>query len=274
MIVGIDFGSSTVDSCLYDTKKDKYTFFSLERSETNDCSLEKIIINNIFKKEIIESRKVIVTGGKSLLFKDYINIENINIKIIKISEIDAIATGGRFLSGQNKGLVVSLGTGSAMILFNNQKITHLKGTGIGGGTLMGLSNAILKEELNFEDLEKLSFKGKTENINTSIKEVVGDKLGNLPTDLVASFFSKYNKRSKKEDIVFGIFSFIAESLTMLIIEKALRNDLKDIVIGGKLSKSRVIKNHMKYFEKIFNLKFIFPENSGFLTVMGAIQKSI
>jgi type II pantothenate kinase len=274
MIVGIDFGSSTIDIALYDIKKDKYIFYSIEKNNLTDVSLEYIINNTRFKKEIIITERIIVTGGKSLLFKDYLYIDNVKITIIKISEIESIAIGSKYLSKKNIGLSASLGTGSAMVLFDNNKVTHLKGTGIGGGTLIGISNATLKENLNFLELENLSYKGNSKNINMSIKEVVGDKLGNLPESIISSFFSKYKRDTKKEDIVFGIFSFIAESITNLLIEKALRYNINNIVIGGKLSKSRVIQEHMFSLGKLFNLNFIFPKNNDYITIIGAIQQFI
>ena len=65
------------------------------------------------------------------------------LPVTKVNEFDAIGIGGTSLAGKENALVVSLGTGTAIVSVTGDKITHVSGTGLGGGTLRGLSRHML-----------------------------------------------------------------------------------------------------------------------------------
>ena len=76
--------------------------------------------------------------------------------MIKVNEFSAIGIGGTSLAGNERSaLVVSLGTGTAIVSVTGDKIAHFSGTGVGGGTLRGLSKHMLGVS-TIEALEKLA----------------------------------------------------------------------------------------------------------------------
>ena len=56
----------------------------------------------------------------------------------KVDEFHAIGKGGLFLTGLTRAIIVSMGTGTAFIIADQNGEKHIGGTGIGGGTLLGL----------------------------------------------------------------------------------------------------------------------------------------
>ena len=47
------------------------------------------------------------------------------------------------MSGLDRAVVVSMGTGTAYVMADKGRVSHLGGTGVGGGTLLGLSGLTL-----------------------------------------------------------------------------------------------------------------------------------
>ena len=75
-----------------------------------------------------------------------------------VPEFSSVGLGGLYLSGLDEAIVVSMGTGTALIHAkrNGEKydIKYLGGTGVGGGTLVGLSKQMLGID-TVEHIEKL-----------------------------------------------------------------------------------------------------------------------
>ena len=61
------------------------------------------------------------------------------LKTIRVEEFTANAKGGLYLSGLDRAIIVSMGTGTAYVYADAQSSEYLGGTGVGGGTLVGLS---------------------------------------------------------------------------------------------------------------------------------------
>ncbi|WP_243021990.1 BadF/BadG/BcrA/BcrD ATPase family protein [Clostridium sp. AF29-8BH] len=84
--------------------------------------------------------KIVLTGLGSTYFHENI----FGIPTIHALELDAIGRGGLYLSGLDEALVVSLGTGSAFIRASKTNgFRHLGGSGVGGGTLVGMAERFL-----------------------------------------------------------------------------------------------------------------------------------
>ena len=107
-----------------------------------------------------------------------------------MEEFYAIGMGGLFLSGLSKAVVVSMGTGTAFVRAEkNGNVKHLGGTGVGGGTLLGLSNRMLNIR-HFEDLVEMAGNGNLENVDLFIKDITREQIIGLPPDLTAQTSEK------------------------------------------------------------------------------------
>ena len=134
MIVGIDIGGSTTDAVILENGG-----IQLVTIEANDPvaaaagALGKLVSDFGIKLEEVEC--VAATGaGSRVLTKSLLGRP-----VVKVNEFTAIGIGGTSLAGLDSALVVSLGTGTAIVSATRDKIEHVSGTGVGGGTLLGLA---------------------------------------------------------------------------------------------------------------------------------------
>ena len=126
-----------------------------------------------------------VTGVGSSYVKEPI----FGISTGRVEEFYSIGMGGLFLSKLSNAVIVSMGTGTAFVKAESGKATHLGGTGIGGGTLLGLSNRMLNIR-HFDDLVAMALEGDLTNVDLSIRDISSDLITGLPPETTASNFGK------------------------------------------------------------------------------------
>jgi len=99
-------------------------------------------MTKVLEKVKIDDDKIAwiaVTGGQSRSIQG----DSRSFPILKIPEVNAIARGGLALTGEQSALVVSAGSGTAMIAARVGQSTHVTGSAVGGGTLQGLARLLL-----------------------------------------------------------------------------------------------------------------------------------
>ena len=75
--------------------------------------------------------EVHITGVGSAFVEDSIY----GLKTIRVEEFTANAKGGLYLSGLDRAIIVSMGTGTAYVYADAQSSEYLGGTGVGGGKI-------------------------------------------------------------------------------------------------------------------------------------------
>lgn len=222
----------------------------------------KFISQNDISLSSVE--KVMLTGvGAS-----YISKPIYNIPTAKVREFLAIGLGGLYLSGLKRVIVCSLGTGTAIVKANGKDICHLGGTGVGGGTLIGLSKLIL----NIRDIDALinmALDGDLYNIDLKVGDISKEDLPGLSKETTAANFGKINDLAKPSDIALGIINMVFETIATSSVFAVKTSNIKKVVLVGNLS---TIPQCKKIFTKLgqqFNINFIIPENSNFAIGLGA-----
>ena len=130
--------------------------------------------------ELSDIRRVLVTGvGSSAIGNSLYNLP-----CSRVEEFVSIGRGGLFLSGLEEAIVVSMGTGTALVHAKSDgTATYLGGTGVGGGTLVGLSKLLLKMD-SIEHIQALSEEGNLANIDLRIGDIM--KGGVMPQEMTAA----------------------------------------------------------------------------------------
>jgi type II pantothenate kinase len=192
----------------------------------------------------------------------------------KVSEFECVGRGGLYLSGLDEAVVVSMGTGTALIYANNKDgkthTQYLGGTGVGGGTLMGLSRLMLSAE-SISELEALADGGDLDKIDLKIKDLVkGDAMSALSRELTASNFANVSLGATKDDIALGIMNLVFETVGMVSIFAARSRGVKDVVLTGNVTNIPQCKKKYEEFNTLgYGVNFVIPERSGFATAIGA-----
>lgn len=214
-----------------------------------------------------EISRVMLTGVGS----SYIKNDLYGLDCRRVEEFQCIGKGGSFLSGLNNSLIVSMGTGTAIVhATDDGAYEYIGGTGVGGGTLVGLSRLMLNLE-SVSDLENMACSGDLDKIDLKIKDLVrGDGLSNLSRDLTASNFANVSLGATKDDIALGIMNLVFETVGMVSIFAARSRGVKDIVLTGNVTTlSQCVKKYKEFNTLGYGVNFVIPERSGFATAIGA-----
>lgn len=209
-------------------------------------------------------KKVMITGVGSRFIEDKLY----GIDTDFLSEFECVGRGGLYISGYSNAIIVSMGTGTAIVAANKGNYEYMGGTGVGGGSIMGLSHQMLGVT-DINHLIELASKGNIENIDLRIGDITKKDMGGLPSYMTASNFGKLSDLATKEDIALGIVNMVFESIGMLAVFAARSKSTRDIVLTGNLSKLPQAKPIFETLSGMFDMNFVIPEYSEFGTVIGA-----
>ncbi len=186
-----------------------------------------------------------------------------------VPEFKGTGLGGLYLSGLDRAAVVSLGTGTAVVYARRgEEMEYLGGTGVGGGTLLGLSKKLLQIE-SLDHLSQLAEGGDLSKIDLRIGDISRKSLTDrMNMELTAANFGKVSDMASKEDLAKGLLNMVYETIAMIAIFAARSKDCRDIVLTGNLSVSLFAKSFFPRMETFFPVKFIVPEMAQFATVIG------
>lgn len=264
MIIGIDIGGSTTkivgikDGNLIEP-------LSVEASDpvaSASGALGKFLSVN--KISLSEIDKVIMTGVGS----SFISGNLLGLTVEKIEEFKALGLGGLYLSGLKKAIIVSMGTGTAFVKANESCIQHLGGTGVGGGTILGLSKTMVNLT-TFENIIETARTGKPERVDLSIGDISRNEIGNLPSNLTASNFGKMSDQAEKNDITRAILTMVFQVIGMMAIFAARPGSDTEIVLTGKLAHVHQAQATFTELGNLYKVNFHVPPHAEYCTAIGA-----
>ena len=272
-VVGIDVGGSTTKIVGFRYEKNERELISPQYVRATDQitsiygAFGKFTLENGLRLEDIN--KVMITGAGAHSISSPIY----SLDCTPVSEFDCIGLGGLYVSGHDEAIVVSMGTGTALIYAKRDEkgisTKYLGGTGVGGGTLIGLSRKILGVD-TIEHIEQLCEGGNLDNIDLRIKDISANRTyKGVDESLTASNFGKLSDIANKHDIALGIANMVSETIAMLSIFAARNYGLKNVILTGNLTAIKPIREAFEGLQKSFDVNFVIPDNAQFGTVIGA-----
>ena len=208
--------------------------------------------------------RIVLTGvGASLIHEDIYGIPT-----CRANEFSAIGKGGLLLSGEEEALVISMGTGTAFVYARGNQAEHLGGSGLGGGTLIGLSSELLGES-DYEAIIDLSRRGDLSQVDLSVRDISAENISTLPETATASNFGHIRSLAKKEDFALGLINMIFQTagVTAALIAKA--RGFRKIVVTGSLTTIPQAQEILSGVEALHGIPFIIPPDATFATALGA-----
>ena len=272
-VIGIDVGGTTTKIVGFNKDEDSITLIEPQFVRATDPvtsaygAFGKFTLQNNIALDEIDC--VMMTGAGS----GTIDKPIYSVKCTSVSEFSCIGNGGLYLSKLDEAVVVSMGTGTALVYAkrNGKKIEtqYLGGTGVGGGTLVGLTRKILGVD-TIEHIEQLCEGGNLDNVDLRIKDISGaGKYNGVSDDLTAANFGKLSDIASKHDIALGIANMVAETVGMIALFAAKNYNVKNIVLTGNLAAVKPIRESLLALNKSFDVNYLIPENANFATVIGA-----
>ena len=267
MNISADFGITVTDTL----RKNKDKIVHKMELSSQDIDYDKV--RSLFSEINFESNKgfLAVTGGRHLELGDFID----SMPIVHVNEIEAIGEGTMSLSGLNEKestIIVSAGSGTACIHAHMGKYTHCSGTGVGGGTVLGLSKLLLGTSDPIE-IAALAEKGSESEVDLILEDVVSGPIGQLPSTTTAVNFGKVSKMDReyaREDIAAGIINLVGQTAARIATSVAMMFQANQIVVVGRAPSFNGLRKSLEEAASISGFTPHFPENGEYASALGAL----
>lgn len=268
--VGIDIGGSTTKIVGFDEKGALISPMFVKAADPVTSvygAFGKFTSDNGIDLSDVES--VMITGVGSTYVKSPIY----GLPCRYVSEFDSVGLGGLYLSQLDRAVIVSMGTGTSVTygekVGDGTRFEYLGGTGVGGGTIVGLSRLLLGVT-SIDSIVELAETGDIEKIDLLIKDITNKDIHpGMNKDLTAANFGDVDELATREDIAAGLINLVFETAAMISLFAARTKSCNDIVITGNLTTILNCKDKFKALSEMFGVNFIIPDNSQYGTVIGA-----
>ena len=267
IILGIDIGGSTTK--IVGLQSDG-SVIAMHRVSAQDpiTSLYGAMGNFLFTNglELADVSRIALTGvGAS-----YVEGDIYGIATEKVEEFTAVGVGGLALSGQDRAVVVSMGTGTAFIWADNAtgERIHLGGSGVGGGTMAGLCS-LLCGVRKFDLLQKLSSEGDITKIDLNVGDITKGGYSTLPGDITAANFGNLSDDASHSDIAAGVVNLVFQSIGTSAVFACRARQCGTVVLTGFMTVLEQCRPCFDLFTRLQGIRFIIPENATYATSIGA-----
>jgi type II pantothenate kinase len=264
VIIGIDIGSTTTKAVSIENgalvKKIKTRAADAVTSATG--AFGKLILENGIKMSDIEG--IMITGaGASKLGADIFGIP-----AHKVDEITAIGIGGMFLSGKEHIDIATVGTGTAFTAAGGDRMGHLGGSGVGGGTVQGLARRLLPVS-DFSGIMELAASGNLKQVDLLLEDIMDTRLSFLDGTATASNFGKMLDSAGPGDIALGLINLDYQVIGMLAVFAAKSTKLNRVVVTGRGGNNPIGKQILSGITAMYGIEFEYPADGEYTTAAGA-----
>ena len=267
IIIGIDVGGSTTKIVGMNTEK-KLISTMMVKAYDQLTSLYGALGNYMDTNGLAlnEVERIYITGvGSSFLSGNIYGIPT-----IRVEEFSAIGRGGLWLTGLDEAIIVSMGTGTAFVHANGNSYRHLGGSGVGGGTLIGLGRKLTSAD-GFDFLCHLAEKGDLSKVDLTIGAITKASIPTLHPELTAANLANIASEATECDLALGLVNMVLQTIFTLGVFAARGTGKPDgpIVLTGSLTVLKQIEDTRSAFGCLYPNKFILPEHAAFATAVGA-----
>jgi len=264
MIIGIDIGSTTTKAVSIEDGKLTGNIKTRAQDAVTAATgaFGKIVSENGIKIEDV--KKIFITGAGSSKIKNDI----FGIPTKRVNEIDAIGTGGMYLSKMSNIIITNIGTGTVILEAGNKGIVHFGGTGVGGGTILGLGKKLL-QITEFADIMELAKTGVLNHVDLLLGDITDTSISFLNPESTAANFGKMLDTATPADIALAIINMVYQVIGVLSVFAARARNTQQVVVTGNGSKNPIGKKIFTGITEMYGIEFIYPEYAEYTTAIGA-----
>jgi type II pantothenate kinase len=189
-----------------------------------------------------------------------------------VSEFDAWARGAGIVAARagetiaEPYLLVSLGTGTSILLVDEGRATRVAGTALGGGTLVGLASLLLGGA-RYDELVALAARGSRRDVDLLLGDVYPDIA--IP-EFTAAHFGKLRSR-RPEDVAHAIVGMVAESVALIAANQAMARGVACVVYGGSvLVRNPALAEVLTAMTGYFGLRVVVPAEGAHCGAVGCL----
>ncbi|SEN24328.1 pantothenate kinase [Mesobacillus persicus] len=213
-----------------------------------------------------------LTGGRA----DYLK-ENYFQQARVVPEFKASCEGAIYLLNKDeiklgaKYLLVNIGTGTSWYLIDGHKNERILGSGIGGGTFMGLGKLLVGSD-DYQNLVDLIKEGDREKVDLLVKDIYHSE-SPIGGDLTASNFAKatFTNEHTPADQLASTVNMMAETIVLLSKQTSVAHQLSEVVyIGSSLIGNQSLKDGLASYSTMVGLSPNFLQDGEYSGAIGAL----
>jgi type II pantothenate kinase len=221
-------------------------------------------------------RRIGLTGGGAAELSRRLGAE-----AVRVNEFAAWGAGAAALldaegrDAPRPFLLVSLGTGTSVMLADRLSVNRVGGTALGGGTVMGLG-ALLLGSSSFDEISALAAHGDRRRVDMLVSDIYRPGEIALTGDLTAANFGKPNLRNgakpKPADIAAAIMGLVGENVALICGGLAAPHAIHHIVFGGStLRENPCLREVLRDITSAFGREPVFLERGEYAGAVGALE---
>ncbi|WP_231637333.1 MULTISPECIES: type II pantothenate kinase [Bacillales] len=226
-----------------------------------------------------DNAKICITGGKAALLKSYLSKEAAE-KAAEIVEFEATCSGVRYLLAKNAILeetyiLTNVGTGTSIHHVGPSSQKRVGGTGVGGGTIMGLSQ-LLTGITDYETIVSSAVKGERDRIDLKVKHIYAGAEPPIPGDLTASNFGNIlplvaADQLSKEELLASVIGLVGETAATVSVLAAGQCGVSSVIfIGSSFIGNDLLKEVVQNYTKLRGASPLFIDNGEYCGAIGAL----
>lgn len=268
--VGIDFGGSVTDVVLRRVDGDaRLALPAIEApNEADVCRLLSEVGGEGFVP-----RLVAVTGGRSAMLA----VADASLPITFVDETESAAAGALRSGASTPAVVLTLGTGTGMVLARPpEPAVRLLGSGVGGGTLLGLARLLLGTA-DFREIGRLAQAGDPARCDLTVGDILGDGIGGIPAEATAAHFGRVARLDgthRPEDVAAALLGLIAQNALRLVLDAASLHSAQSVVLLGHLLDVPGFRDALASVSGFGSGYFVIAERPGFAVAEGALDVAL
>ncbi|MBP3964733.1 type II pantothenate kinase [Paenibacillus lignilyticus] len=216
-----------------------------------------------------------ITGGKASLLQSMLGRPSLGMV-----EFEATCNGVRYLLRQSgvteeAHILTNVGTGTSIHYFDQSGQKRLGGTGVGGGTLMGLSQ-VLTGITDYHELIQLAAAGDRDRIDLKVKHIYQGAEPPIPGDLTASNFGRVfalaaTDTLSKEELLASVVGLVGETVATASVLAATPYDSASIIfVGSSFIQNDLLKEVVEGYTRLRGATPLFIENGEYSGAIGAL----
>ena len=264
VLIGLDVGGSITKIIGFRSGK----LLEETRVQANDPvasaygALGKFLTLNDLQLDQVDSIQATGVGAS------YLDGRLLECKTVIVPEFEAVGIGGLYTASVDRAIVVSMGTGTSLIYAHDRQIRHIIGSGVGGGTLLGLAQVMLNVR-DFKNIEEMASLGRLEEVDLSIGDISRDEIPGLSSSTTASNFGKVGDHVTPSDLALGIVNLVFQSVGTSAVLAARLEKVDKIVMTGNLMRVDKGREVLQGFSQLYKIDIIVPERAEYATAIGA-----
>lgn len=224
-------------------------------------------------QETLDKPVICVTGGKAEQLRKLLPFE-----VKQMVEFEATCKGVQYLMQQSNQpsdpfVLVNVGTGTSIHFVNGEEHKRIGGTGVGGGTMLGLSRLLTGVD-NYHEFILSEVGGQRDDLDLKVKHIYEGAEPPIPGELTASNFGNMNSIPANvpiSDYLSSVIGLVGETVATASVLAAAHYGISTIVyIGSSFSGNQSLKKVVADYTILREGQPIILDNGEYSGAIGAL----